>query len=134
MTADPDRAHPDPDAKPLAIVLRLLRADAPGQVVGTPQNWPRWAVLLPHVLAATEHYLAANDREPSRGSWEPAWWLLDRAGTYIQAHGRTPEGHPLSGRDVALTDTSKGSNHPQVAPSLNNLAVALGEPAAARSL
>src|SRR6266571_1282249 len=43
------------DASPMAVVLGLLRADAPGQIVGAPRDWPRWAVLLPHVLAATGH-------------------------------------------------------------------------------
>ena len=33
----------------------VLRADAPAQITGAPQDWPRWAVLLPHVLAATGH-------------------------------------------------------------------------------
>ena len=40
----------------LGVVLGLLRADAPGQITGAPQDWPRWAVLLPHVLAATSHF------------------------------------------------------------------------------
>ena len=39
----------------LAVALRVLRADAPAQIMGAPQAWPRWAVLLPHVLAATGH-------------------------------------------------------------------------------
>ena len=44
-----------PTVDPLAVALRLLRADAPAQIMGAPQDWPRWAVLLPHVLAATGH-------------------------------------------------------------------------------
>lgn len=33
-----------------AVALALLRASAPEQIMGAPQDWPRWAVLLPHVL------------------------------------------------------------------------------------
>ena len=35
---------------PLGVALGLLRADAPEQIMSAPENWPRWAVLLPHVL------------------------------------------------------------------------------------
>ena len=42
-----------PTGHPLAVALGLLRADAPRQIVGTPQDWPRSAVVLPHVLAVT---------------------------------------------------------------------------------
>ncbi|MGD0607037.1 MAG: hypothetical protein ABSA53_26055 [Streptosporangiaceae bacterium] len=30
-------------------MLSLLHADAPRQIMGVPQDWPRWAALLPHV-------------------------------------------------------------------------------------
>ena len=46
------------DASPLGMVLGLLRADAPGQITGAPQDWPRWAVLLPHALAAADQFAA----------------------------------------------------------------------------
>ena len=41
---------------PLAVVLGLLVAVAPRRVMGAPEDWPRWEVLLPHVLAATSHF------------------------------------------------------------------------------
>jgi hypothetical protein len=53
---------------PLAVALGLLRADAPGQITGAPQAWPRWAVLLPHVLAATGHLDRADSQQASCGS------------------------------------------------------------------
>jgi hypothetical protein len=40
-------ASGQPAAHPLAVAVRLLRADAPEQIMGAPENWPRWAVLLP---------------------------------------------------------------------------------------
>jgi hypothetical protein len=39
----------------LGVALGLLRADAPGHIQNDLQSWPRWQVLLPHVLAATAH-------------------------------------------------------------------------------
>ncbi len=85
----------------LAVALRLLRADAPAQIMGAPQAWPRWAVLLPHVLAATGHADHAS-RQPGPAVMADAAWLLDRAGTYLQvqaqltdakAAARTRAGH-----------------------------------------
>jgi hypothetical protein len=64
------------------VALALLRADAPGQIMGAPEDWPRWAVLLPHVLAATGQLDTAGDQL----AWEAmvdALWLLDRVGTYL---------------------------------------------------
>src|SRR5437879_3782465 len=53
---------------PLAVVLGLLAADAPRRVMGAPEDWPRWAVLLPHVLAATGHFdpLPGPQEQPGR--------------------------------------------------------------------
>ena len=47
--------QPVPAAGPLAVALGLLAADAPGQIMRASEAWPRWAVLLPHVLAVTGH-------------------------------------------------------------------------------
>ena len=66
------------------MVLGLLRADAPA-VMGAPQDWPRWAVLLPHVLAANgylEHSVGPGE-QPGRPRHA---WLLDRAVTYPEVH------------------------------------------------
>lgn len=53
-------------AHPLGVVLGLLNADAPWQITA-PQNWPRWAVLLPHVLAATGGHLGSTTRQQPSG-------------------------------------------------------------------
>jgi hypothetical protein len=34
-----------------AVVVRLLRAALPGDIIGVPGSWPRWRSLLPHVSA-----------------------------------------------------------------------------------
>jgi tetratricopeptide (TPR) repeat protein len=105
---------------PLAVVLGLLRADAPGTVMGAPEDWPRWAVLLPHVLAATGHF------EHRRGSEQPGGpqvsWLLDRAAIYLQVHARLGEARPLAERALAIDEAAYGPEHPAVGRDLNNLA------------
>src|SRR5690242_17285626 len=92
--------------------LGLLRADAPGTIMGAPQDWPRWEVLLPHVLAATSH--------PGPAGPDTAW-LLDRAATYLQVHARAADARPLAERAVAIDEAALGPDHPAVAALLNNL-------------
>src|SRR5258708_4150570 len=121
---------------PLAVALGLLRADAPGNVMGAPEDWPRWAVLLPHVLAATGHLDTAGD-QPAREAMADASWLLDRAGTYLQVHARLTDARELLERALAIDEAAYGPDHPHVATRLNNLAGILrdlGQPAAARPL
>jgi tetratricopeptide (TPR) repeat protein len=134
MTADtPVKGEP---AGPLAVVLGLLTADAPGTVMGAPEDWPRWAVLLPHVLAATGHFdpLPGPQEQPGR---QEASWLLDRAATYLQVHARLAEARPLAERALAITEAAHGPGHPNVGAQLNNLALIwrdLGQPETARPL
>jgi tetratricopeptide (TPR) repeat protein len=112
-----------PQGHPLGVVLGLLRADLPWQVMGAPQDWPRWAVLLPHVLAATGHLRPAGSRHgPSATDGS---WLLDRAGTYLQVHARLADARPLLERALAITEAAYGPDHPTVATRLNNLALIL---------
>jgi hypothetical protein len=85
----------------LGVVLGLLRADAPGTVTGAPQDWPRWAVLLPHVLAAADHFTALpGDQQDTAG--DHASWLLDRAAAYLQVHARLAQARPLAERALAI--------------------------------
>jgi tetratricopeptide (TPR) repeat protein len=103
---------------PLGVALGLLRADAPGTIMGAPQNWPRWAVLLPHVLAATSLPGPADpDAAPDRA------WLLDRAAVYLQMHARAADARPLAERALAIDEAALGPDHPAVATDLNNLAL-----------
>src|SRR5438067_462463 len=123
-----------PVGGPLAVALRLLRADAPGRIVGAPPDWPRWAVLLPHVLAGTGHLDDAAEPGPAAMA-DDAAWLLDRAGTYLRVQARLTSAQPLQERALALTEAAYGPDHPTVATRLNNLAVTLqdlGQPEAAR--
>src|ERR1700761_1826466 len=85
----------------LGVVLGLLRADAPGQITGAPQDWPRWAALLPPVLAAPSHFddLPGPAQEAAGAD---ASWLLDRAAAYLRVHARLAEARPPAGRGLAI--------------------------------
>jgi hypothetical protein len=71
-------------------LLRLLRADTPGEISRDPRSWPRWVRLLPHVLAVTAYF--DRERAPATGLLRDASWLPDRAGAYLRVHGTTSHG------------------------------------------
>jgi tetratricopeptide (TPR) repeat protein len=108
----------------LALALQLLRADAPSQIVSAPQDWPRWAVLLPHVMAATGHTDHAS-REPGPAVMADAARLLYRAGTYLQVHAQLTDAKTVVERGLAIHEAIYGPDHPDVATDLRNLAVIL---------
>ena len=112
-----------PAGGPLAVALGLLRADAPGQIMGAPQDWPRWAVLLPHVLAAAG--LAQHAGPGGQDVMADAAWLLDRAGTYLQVRARPADARELLEQALAITEAAYGPDHPDVAARLSNLALIL---------
>ncbi len=108
------------NVSPLVVVLAMLRADAPATIMGAPQDWPRWAVLLPHALAATNHLDPVPS--PQMAAGDDAAWLLDRAATYLQVHARLQEARPLAERALAITEAAYGPHHPDVGTNLSNLA------------
>jgi tetratricopeptide (TPR) repeat protein len=121
------------------MALCLLRVDAPTKIMHTPEDWPRWAVLLPHVLAATDHFRTDSSIiVGGNGTTADAMsLLLDRTGTYLQVHGRVREARPLVERALAIAEANYGPDHPIVAVHLHNLAHILQdleEPAAGRLL
>lgn len=115
-------AGPAPD--PLALALRLLRVDASAEIHGSPRSSPRWAALIPHVLAATSH--VGWQLAPT--ALEDAAWLLDWAATYLHVQGRLPEAKALLGRALVLDEAIYGPDHPGVAMRLETLAQILREP------
>jgi hypothetical protein len=79
--------------QPCRVAVQLLRADLPGTVMGAPQDWPRWAVLFPHVEAVVGHVAAADavvDWSGDDGVAGAESWLLDRA-RHVRA-GACPAG------------------------------------------
>jgi tetratricopeptide (TPR) repeat protein len=118
------RKAPEPAMDSLAVALRLLSADVPAEVQVTLQAWPRWAVLLPHVLAATGHADHASS-QPSPAVMTDVSRLLERAGTYLRMHVRLTDAKALQERALAIDETAYGPDHPNVAADLNNLAQVL---------
>jgi hypothetical protein len=100
---------------PMAMVLALLRTDAPGAIIGAPEDWPRWADLLPHVLAATS--CLAHDQALFGPAGDDAAWLLDRAATYLQVHGRLTEAQPLVGPRTADPRPASLIERPDAGPA-----------------
>ncbi len=129
----PPAPQTGPGSHPLATAVRLLREDAPGQITGAPQHWPRWAVLLPHVLAATTHASTPD----TAADQDATAWLLDRAAAYLRIHAQLNDARRLQERALAITEATYGPDHPTVATRLNNLATILqdlGQPGQAQPL
>jgi hypothetical protein len=102
----------------LALALWLLRIDAPAGIHGSPRSWPRWAALVPHVLAAVGHV-----RPPlAPAALEDTAWLLDRAAAYLHVQGRLAEAKALHERALILDEALYGPDHPAVAMRLDVLA------------
>jgi tetratricopeptide (TPR) repeat protein len=136
QAADSTGQRAGPASDPLAETLAVLYADAPEQIASVPAAWPRWAVLLPHVLAATGH-LGQAAGEPGPESMDAAAWLLDWAGEYLQVRGRPADAKPLQERALTLSEAAHGPDHRDVSPALVHLALTLrylGQPGAARPL
>jgi tetratricopeptide (TPR) repeat protein len=105
------------------VALRLLRAHVPSEIMDAPDGWPRWAVLLPHVLAATGHANARSDPDVMA----TVSWLMDRAACYLQVQARLSEAKHVQERSLAIAETVHGRNHSDVANRLNLLAGILRE-------
>jgi hypothetical protein len=83
-----------------AVVVRLLRAAAPHGSPSDPATRAAWRRVLPHVVAATD---------PSRSLdvvVDDVGWLLDQAGRYLAACGRTRAAQALLD-DAQVLDASR---------------------------
>jgi tetratricopeptide (TPR) repeat protein len=101
---------------PPDTVLRLLRRNLPVRVVGHAEDWPRWALLLPHVLTAVGHF--DNARPVASGAVS---WLLDGAGRYLQSQGQAGRAEPLLRRALAIDEAALGPDASDVATILIGL-------------
>ncbi len=126
------RARDSRPSDALALALWLLRVDAPAGIHGSPRSWPRWAALVPHVLAATGHADRAAGpagrvtgpagRPLAPTALEDTAWLLDRAAAYLHVQGRLAEAKALHERALILDEALYGPDHPAVAMRLDTLA------------
>ncbi|WP_307875341.1 tetratricopeptide repeat protein [Frankia nepalensis] len=103
----------------LTTLAGLLRAVLPGEIWGNPAGWPRWEMLLPHVLTVTD-----RGRDRSVQALDDLCWLADRAATYLQGHGQVAAALRLFERTVADEERVLGVDHPSTLTARNNLAYA----------
>ncbi len=80
-----DRLTPDQATATRACTEAILAAADPGDQ-GNPVTWPRWAQLMPHLLAAD---VAASD------SWDLRWMACNACG-YLLARGDTRAAQDLA--------------------------------------
>src|SRR5260370_26257931 len=80
-----DRLTPAQAAATGARTEAILAASDPGDPLN-PVTWPRWAVLMPHLLAAN---LAATENSGLR-------WMACNACRYLLARGDTRTGYDLA--------------------------------------
>jgi tetratricopeptide (TPR) repeat protein len=115
----------------ITTVWDLLAHHLPREILSSPENWPVWQAVLPHVLAAAAH------PSPAASTSRYASGLLDRAGTFLQTTGQPAAALPLFERALRLAEETYGSDHAAVAARLVNLAELLkdlGQPIAAKPL
>jgi hypothetical protein len=121
-----DRLTPDQAAAARTSTEAILAASDPGDPAN-PVTWPRWARLMPHLLAAD---LAATDNPGLR-------WMACDAGWYLLARGDTRAGHDLASDLRQQWRDRLGADHEQVLAIAHDLAKALkdmGRYAEARDL
>ena len=85
-----------------AVVVRLLRATAPHGSPSDPPTRSAWRRVLPHVVAATD------PTRPLDVVVEDVGWLLDQAGRYLAARGRTRAAQALLDDARVLEASSNG--------------------------
>ena len=113
------------------VARNLLRDALPHIAWNTPDSWPVWRQLLPHVLAVTSLVQSAPTDSPD------VPWLLDRAATYLVTQGQPRPARPLFERAHLLYRDIFGEDHPDTLLSVNNLAgtlTILGEYGRGRAL
>ncbi|WP_189757333.1 tetratricopeptide repeat protein [Streptomyces eurythermus] len=115
-TPDPDDPHRSPtliaQARDRATVN--LRAVLPAAWT-TPNTWPAWRTLLPHIVALAEHTPQDTDTTTTAE-------ILDRTASFLNNQGQP--NRAITYLQRALTDRVRvlGEDHPSTLTSRNNLA------------
>ena len=92
------------------VAVRLMRVAFPTDF-NNPATWPRYAELLPHVLAVTE------TAETLGIQGESTTWLLTVAGNYLWRRAELPEAATLHERALAIREARLGADHPTPPPA-----------------
>src|SRR5262249_10950562 len=128
-------AHWEGDAVEVArkILIDAIASVYPSEVYKDPTVWPRARRL--DALAVD---LVAGGAATPSGAEKESIYLLDRVASYRQAALAAYEAAgPLFERALAIREKTLGPDHPEIAQSLNNLAVLLknqGDLSGARAL
>ncbi|WP_214110780.1 tetratricopeptide repeat protein [Acrocarpospora catenulata] len=111
--------QPDPDTA-RDTALGWLAATLPDDPQYDPSGWPRWRQLTPHIDALTSRY---------RQSSEPALLgrVLNSSAIFHRVQGSHGRAVDIALRALAIAESEYGSDHPDVAVGLGNLAVNLGD-------
>lgn len=122
LVQDVARAAADPSARMKAAsrAIGLLDAVMPARP-WEHEEWPRCARLVAHAITASRHaqdYGAAGELTAN---------LLQSVGIYEQVRGNFRSAKELAERAVAVSEATRGPEHPDVARSLGNLGLALEE-------
>ncbi|MEI5527440.1 tetratricopeptide repeat protein, partial [Streptomyces brasiliscabiei] len=102
---------PAPHTTALALLLRTLPPDNPGDVRG----WPVWQSLLPHLQAVIPHH-DDDSTDPALAT------AMGQTASYLLSRGQALLALPLEERALAITEAALGPDHPYTAKCLNSLA------------
>jgi tetratricopeptide (TPR) repeat protein len=106
-----------PEAEQRAWVTRVVRLVSAAFPLVEFANWERCERLVPHAL------VCADQIEEWQIVSQEAARLLNQAGYYLHERARYAQALPLSQRALSIWEQTLGPAHPNVATSLNNLAI-----------
>ncbi|HET9226127.1 MAG TPA: tetratricopeptide repeat protein, partial [Thermoanaerobaculia bacterium] len=101
----------------IEAALKVVNGYAPFDAADV-RTWPVWNILRPH---AARIILLADDLELVN----PTARLMSQLALFLKRRGLYAEAEPLQRRALAIDEASFGSQHPEVAIDLNNLAQVL---------
>jgi len=113
-----NRMKPAERKRKVAAAVRVVNA-AYGFKRDDLETWPRARQLLPHGMAAAEHWHEAqvDDRAGAR--------LLNEMGLHLKMLGHFSDAKELLGRALSIAEKVYGLDHPEVATVWNNLGMVL---------
>ncbi|MFF5291351.1 FxSxx-COOH system tetratricopeptide repeat protein [Paractinoplanes globisporus] len=97
----------------------LSRAAPHSNPQTTVEDWPRWAILSPHVTALATHYATSSDIELAN--------LLGNTAVFESTQGRFLRALDHQRRALAIIEATLGPDHAVTALGLDNLASTLAD-------
>ncbi len=98
---DPYRRPRDVDDARTRATGQLVRALPDGE---TPEHWPAWRALLPHIDALISHANPDSDTDTTAD-------LLHRTGGFLRNQGASPRGIAYARRALTVRQRTLGKNH-----------------------